>query len=310
MTPGNRVQALCPVGAECLDNACGTAPGLKLRRGKAVIIAMPGVPAEMQAMFERHVAPLLATQSGRVIRTGILHTFGLGESQVSDRLGILMSRDRNPKVGTTVTTGIVSIRIRSEFPTAAEAQTALDSTRDEVQRRLGNHIYGAGEMTLPESVGRLLQQQGRTVATAESCTAGLIGKLLTDPAGSSAYYRGGWIVYANALKTKLLDVPAEMIVRDGAVSESVARQMAATALNRSGADYALALTGIAGPDGGTPEKPVGMVWIALARRQPDGPNIRADRFMFPGIRNLVRERAAQTALNLLRLELLGKNHGA
>lgn len=304
MTASNRTQALCPVGAECLENPCGTAPGLKLRLDRAVIVSMPGVPLEMKAMFDRHVAPLLAETSGRVILTAILHTFGLGESRVGERLGELMDRARNPKVGTTVAGGVVSVRIRSEFPTAAEAQAALGATAAEVRRRLGSSLYGEGETTLPEVVGRLLKERGRTVATAESCTAGLVGKLLTDPAGASAYYLGGWIVYANALKSEVLGVPAELIARAGAVSEAVARRMAEQALARSGADYALALTGVAGPKGGSADKPAGTVWIALARRKAAGPEVRAEQFVFPGARDMVRERAAKTALNILRLALL------
>jgi len=143
------------------------------------------------------------------------------------------------------------------------------------------------------------------VATAESCTAGLVGKLLTDCPGSSAYYLGGWIAYANSLKSEALGVPLELIVGEGAVSEAVARRMVEQACLRSGADHALALTGVAGPDGGLLEKPVGTVWIALARRGTGGPEIRAERFVFSGSREMVRERAAKTALNLLRLELLG-----
>ncbi len=303
MTPSNRTQALFPLGAEGLENSCGTAPGLKLRLGGATIVSLPGVPVEMMAMFDRHVAPLLTAQTGRVILTAILHTYGLGESRVGERLGELMDRARNPKVGTTVAGGVVSVRIRSEFPTAAQARAEMDATAADVRRRLGTAVYGEGATTLPEVVGRLLKERGRTVATAESCTAGLVGKLLTDSAGASAYYLGGWIVYANALKSAALDVPADLIARAGAVSEITARRMAEQALARSGADYALALTGVAGPDGGSAEKPAGTVWIALARRGSGAPEVHAERFVFPGARDLVRERAAKTALNILRLSL-------
>jgi nicotinamide-nucleotide amidase len=326
MSASNRVQAMGPAGAEFLENTCGTAPGLLLRRGPTQVFAMPGVPSEMRAMFEKQVAPRLPSQSGRVILSEVLHTFGVGESVVGERLGELMARSRNPKVGTTVAGGVVSVRVRSEFATTAEAREQLAATVAEVRRRLGTAVFGEGSATLPEVVGNLLRQRRLTLATAESCTAGLLGKLLTDLAGASAYYLGGWIVYANTLKSSALDVSAELIAREGAVSEAVARRMAEQALLRSGADYALALTGIAGPapsaakgplapsaparrgdvDGGTAEKPVGTVWIALARCGGGAPEIRAERFLFPGERELVRERAAKTALNLLRLELLGK----
>ncbi len=303
MTPSNRVQAMIPAGADGLDNPCGTAPGIKLRMEQTTVIAMPGVPAEMQAMFELHVAPLLADQSGRVILTAALRTFGLGESQVGERLGELMDRARNPKVGTTVSGGVVSVRVRSEFPAAAEARAALEATVSEIRRRLDHWIFGEGDATLAEAVGRLLRERGRTLATAESCTGGLVGKMLTDAPGSSAYYLGGWIVYADAVKREALGVPAELLAGAGAVSEPVARGLAREALRRSRADYALALTGIAGPAGGSAGKPVGTVWIALARGNPEAPDIRAERFVFPGARAMVRERAAKTALNMLRLAL-------
>ncbi len=305
MSASNRVQALCPRGSDWLDNDCGTAPGLRVRIGQATVYAFPGVPREMKSMFLRHLAPTLAAQSGRVILTRTIRTFGEGESQLGERLGELMRRGGNPVVGTTVSLGVVSVRVRSEASTLAEAEAALQATVAEIQTRLGELIYGADDDTLARAVGRLLKERGMTLATAESCTGGGVAAQITDIPGASAWFRGGWVVYSNALKTSALGVPTELIAKDGSVSESVARAMAAGALARGGADCALALTGIAGPDGGTVDKPVGTVWIALAMPGAGGPPvITAQRVLFPGDRAAVRDRAGKTALNMLRQALL------
>ena len=307
MAVTNEVQALCPRGAEMLDNHWGTAPGLKVRIGRALVFAFPGVPREMTAMFAAYVAPAVTGRTGRVILTEALRTFGAGESTVAEQLGDLMRRDRNPTVGTTASGGIITVRIRSDFPAAAAARQALDETTADAERRLGRLVYGRGEITLPAAVGRLLLERRKTVATVESCTGGMVAALLTDVAGSSEYMVGGWVAYANEMKTTQVGVPGELIAAHGAVSELVARAMAEGGLARSGADYALALTGIAGPGGGSPEKPVGTVWIALSRRAPAGPVTTAEDYCFPGERDAVRDRAAKFALNLLRLELVASS---
>jgi nicotinamide-nucleotide amidase len=249
------------------------------------------------------VAPAVAGRSGRTLLTEALHTYGAGESAVAEKLSGLMQRDRNPAVGTTASGGIITVRVRSDFPSASEARRRLDETVAEVAQRLGDLCYGRGDTTLQAAVGALLKARGKTVAVAESCTGGLVARMLTDVPGSSAYVIGGWVVYANRLKTQELGVPEELLARHGAVSEAVARHMAEGALRKAGSDYALALTGIAGPDGGTPDKPVGTVWIAVSRRTPAGMATSAEHIRFPGDREGVRDRAAKTALNLLRLEL-------
>jgi nicotinamide-nucleotide amidase len=303
MPPTNRVQALVPRGAEVLENDWGTAPGIKARLGRATLYAFPGVPREMQPMFDRHVQPSLQRPGAAGLVTESLRVFGAGESTVAEKLGDLMRRDRNPLVGTTVSGGIVTVRLRSQFLTREIALRQLERTAQEVRERLGPLVFGRGTDTLPEVVGRLAAERGVRVATAESCTGGLLAKLLTDNPGSSAYFLGGWVTYANAMKTRELGVPESLLDGHGAVSEAVAVAMAEGAARRSGAEYALALTGVAGPEGGSEEKPVGLVWIALAHRRPDGLGARAECHRFPGDRESVRDRAAKTALNLLRLEL-------
>ena len=242
-------------------------------------------------MFDRYVAPALGKKSGRTILTETLQTFGAGESTVAEKSGDLMRRDSNPMVGTTVSGGIVSVRIRSDFPTPEPARVHLSRVTKEVEQRLGSLIFGRGTTTLQETVGRLLKQGGRTVATAESCTGGLVARLLTDIPGASAYYRGGWVVYSNDLKQSELGIPETVLAAQGAVSEETVRL--------------LAVSGVAGPDGGSPEKPVGTVWIALASGGTGTARTATEQFHFPGDRDMIRDRAAKAALNMLRLSLLG-----
>jgi len=306
MAETNRVQALCPRGAEMLHNEWGTAPGLRCRVGSALLLAFPGVPREMKGMFDRYLVPALAGQTGRTILTEAVRTFGAGESNVAERLGELMRRDRNPMLGTTASGGVITVRVRSDFPDGEAARRALDETCAEIERRLGTLVYGRGETTLQAAAGALLAARRRTVVTVEICTGGLVASLLTDVPGSSAYMLGGWVVYANDMKAREMDVPPEMLAAHGAVSEPVARALAEGGRRRAGADYSLAVTGIAGPAGGSDQKPVGTVWIALAR--PAGPTLAA-RHQFPGDRDMVRDRAAKTALNLLRQELLAFGQG-
>jgi nicotinamide-nucleotide amidase len=304
MSVNNRRQALAPTGADVLDNSQGTAPGLRLTIGRALVFALPGVPSEMKAMFERHLAPLIATQSGRTVLTRKINTFGIGESVVGEALGDLMRRDRNPTVGTTVSSGIVSVRIRSDFPTRLQSQNELERVALDVKQKLGAAVFSEGEISLAAVVGGMLRARHQTVATAESCTAGLVAAMLTEAPGSSAWFPGGWVVYANRMKTGALGVPAELIAREGAVSETVVRQMAEKALQRSAGDYALALSGVAGPGGGSPEKPAGTVWIGLGKRVAGQTSVMTERFLLSGDRPMIRLRAAQAALNMLRLELL------
>jgi nicotinamide-nucleotide amidase len=220
-----------------------------------------------------------------------------------------MDRKRNPKVGTTVSGGVVSVRVRSEFEDPRLAQRELDDTLRRVEERLGPVVYGREDETLQHAVVALLKRQHLTLATAESCTGGLLGKFVTDVAGSSGVFVGGWVTYANDMKERQLGMPRELLERHGAVSQAVARAMARGALERSGADLAVSITGIAGPDGGTAEKPVGLVWIALAWREHGDVRTDALRFDHLGDREMVRDRAAKSALQLLRLRLLGVSLG-
>ena len=303
MPPRNVVQAMVPRSAHAIPNACGTAPGLRIELRGTPCYALPGVPFEMKAMFERDVAPeLRAATAGAVLLSRRLNTFGLGESDIGERIADLMQRGRNPEVGTTAELGMIGIRINVSAGSREEAEQRLAEAETELRRRLGELIYGRDDDTLASVAGALLVSAGRTLSTAESCTGGLLGALITDVAGSSQYYLGGAVTYANEVKTKLLGVGAGDLAQHGAVSEVVARRMAEGAARALGSDYALAVTGIAGPTGGTPEKPVGLVFIGL--RTPAMTAARECRFGSDAPRHMIRMRAARTALNLLRLELL------
>lgn len=307
MPDRNKIQAMHPCGTTIIPNTCGTAPGIRAVLGRATIYVMPGVPREMFAMFSLSVLPELRSASGSrdVILTAKVNTFGQGESTIGERLGDLMDRARNPKVGTTVADGLVSVRVRSEFPRAQEAQRQMDQTLAQVEERLGPVVFGRDGQSLAESLVALLRKRGLKLAVAESCTGGALGKLVTDVPGSSQAFLGGWVTYSNALKQSQLGVPEALLIQHGAVSQPVARAMAAGAIERSGADVSLAITGVAGPDGGTPEKPVGMVWIALGWREASGA-LRTDalRCDLGGERDLVRDRAAKSAMQMLRFHLL------
>jgi len=303
----NRVQALRPEAASAILNDAGTAPGIHANIGQAEVYITPGVPREMHRMHEQRLAPALAGfADGRVIRTLKINTFGEGESDIAERLEPLMSRQRNPTVGTTISGGIVTVRLRAEADTSEEADTALAETAADIENRLRPLAFGRDDETLQAAALTACREHELTLATAESCTGGAIGGYLTDPPGSSDVYLGGWVTYAEAMKEAVLGVPRELLQQHGAVSEPVVRAMAEGAVSQSGADVAVAVSGVAGPSGGSEQKPVGTVWIGLACRQGQAPSNEAMRFQLPGDRAAVRDRSAKCALQMIRLHALGR----
>lgn len=302
-TETNLRQAYLPASAQPIPNPLGTAPGVLAEKGGKIVVALPGVPPEMKQMWAETVKPYLR-QTGRIetfLRSRTLRVVGLGESFVADRLGELLD-STNPTLATYAQRGEVTLRLTARAVSEEEAQTLLDELEQRIRERIGPYICGRDEEGLEYEVGRLLRATGWTIAVAESCTGGLIGHRLTAVPGSSDYFVGGIVAYSNEVKRRWLGVPEETLRRVGAVSEETARAMAQGVRERLQTDLGLACTGIAGPGGGTPEKPVGLVYVALAA--PD--EGRGERHRWRGSREDIKYRASQAALDLLRRYLAGR----
>jgi nicotinamide-nucleotide amidase len=297
MAATNEKQADFIVGARVLPNPRGTAPGFWVEREGREFVILPGVPLEMREIMERHVLPVLKERAGRTVaRRRVLRISGMGESSVEELVAPVYSRWKDHPVTILASPGEVQLHLRA-VGEPDEAARCLDDMEADFRGVLGSRIFSLDGEELAASVGRLLAERGKTLAVAESCTGGMIAKLLTDVPGSSRYFLGGVVSYADAAKSELLAVSGETLRRHGAVSAETVGEMARGARARFGADIAVAVTGIAGPDGGTPEKPVGTVYFAVARG--DGPEIGKKR-EFLGDRSAVRVAASQFALELIR----------
>jgi nicotinamide-nucleotide amidase len=301
--PNNRKQAEVLEGATVLWNRRGTAPGLRVEAGGATLFLFPGVPHELEALLEHELEPWLAERAGEVaIELATLRTALRPESEVDRALGPAYEEFGRAPITVLASPGEVKIRLSVSGAPAAR-RTRLDAMRARVAELLGDSVYAEGaEVTLEATVGRLLAERGLLLASAESCTGGMIGERMTRVPGSSGWYAGGVVAYSDRIKTRLLDVPEAAIAAHGAVSEAVARAMAAGARRRLGADLAVAVTGIAGPGGGSPEKPVGTVHLAISGPEEATAHRHA---RFPGDRERVRVFATMAALELVRRRLLG-----
>ena len=311
MSPRNAVQALVPEDCRPIPNPVGTAPGIWAPprpndpQVRAAFVCLPGVPHEMKTMFDERVIPLLRDAFPQAFGSNVLTTrlnlFGRGESEIESQALDLTMRGRNPDVGITASDGLISFHIRSFGSTEAEARQRLEADRQEIQRRFADFLVGEGSEELPHAVARLLAERKVTLALAESCTGGMISTELTAIPGISAHYLGGLVTYANAAKTQLLGVPTSLLEIHGAVSEPVARAMAEGVRLRLGADLGLSVTGIAGPGGGSHEKPVGLVWFGLATSQ--GSIAHRSEIGPEKPRDIIRKRAVRIALDLVRRHL-------
>jgi len=293
----NRRQAMVPEGATVIPNPRGSAPGLWIETSGHIVILLPGVPSELRAMFDQEVRPRL-TRLGHDERlfTRDLRITGLPESEVEQRVSPLYAL--YPDTETTILASPPGIqlhpRVWSRDP--AQANQILDEMVKRMALALGEHLYSTEGEAMEEVVARVLTENRATIAVAESCTGGLLAERLTNIPGSSSYFLGGIVCYSNELKSALVDVPAELIESKGAVSPEVALALAEGIRKRTGATIGVGVTGIAGPGGGTPEKPVGLVHIGIADER--GPRER--RFQFPGDRERIRMHASQTALDSVR----------
>jgi len=297
----NMSQAMIPEGARVIMNTRGTAPGLVLEKDDAVLFSLPGVPSEMRAMVENYVVPFLEGRGlVRLVQERVIRTTGIPESTVAERTGDLARKLIRTEVAYLPSMTGVDLKVVARGDTPAEAARTADRSAERLADRLGSYVYARGGESIEKVVGYLLAMGEATLAVAESCTGGRLGWRVTKVPGSSDYFLGGVVAYADELKKRLLGVKAGTLKRHGAVSAEVASEMAAGVRKKTGASYALSITGTAGPGGGTAEKPVGLVYVGVAWERGE----RVSEFRFPGGRGQVRERAAQAALDSLRRVLL------
>lgn len=300
MTENNIKQGYIPEGARILENDNGTAPGVLIEKNGKIVIMLPGPPKELYPMFEDKVVPYLKTKVHSTIRSRMLRVIGVGESAAEDMLKEIFKTQTNPTIAPYAKDGEVHLRITAKTDTIEKADQLIDQMEKRVQSKLGENIYGYDEETLESVVLKLLQQKKMTLSLAESCTGGLIASRLTDVPGASASLMCGVVSYSNESKIKLLGVKEETIRNYGAVSSQTAEEMAVGAKRISGTDIGVSITGIAGPDGGSTEKPVGLCYIGIAI----GNAVKAQKFMFNGNRKKIKWNASSRTLDIIRRELL------
>lgn len=299
----NRKQAMFPPDAIVLPNARGTAPGMIVTEGDKAVIVLPGPPRELQPMFAAHVVPWLAEQLGpahRQLYTRTLNLAGIGEADLFSRLEDLFTQQGDVYLAPYAKLSAVQIRLSTKASSADAAAAALDKTEADIRARVGQYVYGTDGDTLEGVIGTLCRQRGWRIAVAESCTGGLLAKRLTDVAGSSEYFTCGVVTYSNESKTALVGVSADVLAAHGAVSDETAAAMADGVRQLAGTELGVGITGIAGPGGGSADKPVGTVHIAVA--SPHGTSVRGYRFRADD-RATVRVVAAQEALRRIWVTL-------
>lgn len=297
ITDNNWKQAQVPEGCIVVDNANGTAPGIIVeQKGKAVIL-LPGPPNELIPMFRQDIVPYLKKLQPETIYSVMVKLCGVGESLVETEILDLIETQENPTIATYAKTGEVHLRVTARAADEKEAKKLIKPMVKELKKRFGSHIYAMDEeVTLEESIVELLKAQNLTLTTAESCTGGMLAARLTNVSGVSEVFKQGFVTYSNRAKRKLLDVKKNTLKTYGAVSEKTAKEMAKNGAFITGSDICVSVTGLAGPGGGTEEKPVGLVYIACAYQN----EVRVKEFHFKGNRNKIRELSTVNALTLLR----------
>ena len=301
ITDNNWKQAMVPEGAKILDNHNGTAPGLILEKGGKSAILLPGPPGELYPLFNEQVYPYLQDLCPEKIISRMVKICGCGESMVEERILDLIDTQTNPTIATYAKTGEVHLRVTAKAASKEEAERLIKPVVKELKKRFGINVYSVKEEeTLEMAVVRLLNKYELTVTTAESCTGGLLAGRIVNVPGASDVFREGFITYSNKAKRKLLDVNKATLKKYGAVSKETVREMAAGGAFAADSDICIAITGIAGPDGGTEDKPVGLVYMACYM---DG-NVTVEKYQFKGNRSKVREQSVVKALDLLRRSVL------
>lgn len=306
MPESNKKQALVPAGGLLIENPIGTAPGILLKHLGKIYFLLPGPPREFSLMVANHLVPLLQDLNRgqpTVINSRIMKVCGMGEATIGEILKDLMA-GANPTLGTVAQLGEIHLRITAKAADEARSLALITEMEHEIHRRIGKYVYGTGEDTLESVIGKLLAARRYTLATAESCTGGLLAHRLTNIPGSSAYFMMGLVAYDNRIKTGVLEVPARLLETRGAVSEEVAAAMATGIRRLAQTDIGIGITGIAGPGGSTPEKPVGLVYIGLDYRG----KLDVRRRQMWGERQEIKERSAQYALYMLLRTLKNNNN--
>ncbi len=305
MPESNYKQAMFPKGAVPLDNEFGTAPGMALEKDGKIVILMPGPPAEMMPMFENEVRPFLAKYSDHILVSRTVHLIGLGESAAEEILHDIMVSSTNPTLAPYAKMGEVKLRVTASAADETEALKLINPIINVIEERVGKYIYGYDSEGINDAAVSLLKEKGLTIAAAESCTGGLISKMITDIPGASGVFSCGVCAYSNDIKESVLGVSPQTIERLGAVSAETAEEMARGIRKLSGADIGISTTGIAGPDGGTLEKPVGTVWGAISDKNGEESFLLPTAWAARRGRQAIRDTAALQMFSMLIKRLKG-----
>ena len=301
MPETNKRQAYIIEGADILPNPNGSAVGMSLKDGEKFFVVLPGPPRELKPMFENFVLPKLRETAGQIfVKRKILRVSGMGESAVDEMIAPIYKSYKNVTTSILFNRSEIELHLASQTETIAEAERILEELSGKIVEKVGVAVFAVNGETMETVVGKLLADNGKTLSVAESCTGGLIARRLTEVSGSSAYFMEGAVTYSNESKIRTLNVPREIIEAHGAVSRETAEAMAKGMREKAQTDFAVSVTGIAGPNGGTAEKPVGLVYIGFA----DKIEVTSIKIILPGDRYLIRWRTSQAALDLLRRKML------
>lgn len=299
-TENNKKQAYFPVGSIIVPNEYGTAPGCIMEKDDKTIIVMPGPPREMKPMFDNYIKPFLKKNSDCILQSKVHRIIGIGESKVENDLLDLIQKQQNPTIATYAKDGECTVRVTAKSKTIEEAEKLIQPISDEIKNRFKEAVYGEDETTIEDEVAKLLVKNNLTISVAESCTGGMVSSSLINYPGISSVFMEGCVTYSNEAKMMSLGVKEETLNAVGAVSEQCAKEMAEGVAKRHNTNIGLSTTGIAGPEGGSKEKPVGLVYMGIKINN----KTIVKKYIFNGDRQQIRYRACKTLLNDLRLELL------